>query len=238
LPPDADGTSEGFKLPEKSSSMRPTPSSVTGNNDREHATARWPGAMIFCCRSTPMLELIVNRAYKLYQLEGKPPPGIKQMESLAGVITGSDAMQVYAGRWRSVARRMPRCWCWASRVPARNCWRDPHGLSSRLHKRFVAINCAAIPENRSSSCSATKGAFTGAAARPRQDQTAAGAPLLDEVGDMPCRCSPLPVSCRSASSGGRAQGDSGRCARDLRHHKDLHELIHPAASGMTFITDQ
>jgi two-component system NtrC family response regulator len=64
-----------------------------------------------------------------------------------------------------------------------------HRLSPRSAKRFVAINCAAIPENllESELFGYEKGAFTGAAKQTRgKTEFADGGTLfLDEVGDLP-----------------------------------------------------
>jgi two-component system NtrC family response regulator len=64
-----------------------------------------------------------------------------------------------------------------------------HSLSGRSAARFVAINCAAIPENllESELFGYEKGAFTGAAKQtPGKIELASGGTLfLDEVGDMP-----------------------------------------------------
>jgi two-component system NtrC family response regulator len=107
-----------------------------------------------------------------------------------------------------------------------------HGLSSRGGKRFVAINCAAIPENllESELFGYEKGAFTGAAKQtPGKIETAAeGTLFLDEVGDMP-----LPLQAKLLRFlqervvervGGRKE-----IPVDVRvicaTHKDLHELI-------------
>src|SRR5205085_3986212 len=64
-----------------------------------------------------------------------------------------------------------------------------HDLSPRRDARFMAINCAAIPETllESELFGYEKGAFTGAAKQTRgRIETAAGGTLfLDEVGDLP-----------------------------------------------------
>ncbi|MBF0443514.1 MAG: sigma-54 factor interaction domain-containing protein, partial [Oligoflexales bacterium] len=64
-----------------------------------------------------------------------------------------------------------------------------HRLSNRSHKRFVAINCSAIPETllESELFGYEKGAFTGALARkPGHFEMASGGTIfLDEIGDMP-----------------------------------------------------
>ena len=64
-----------------------------------------------------------------------------------------------------------------------------HQLSGRSNKPYVAINCAAIPDNllESTLFGYEKGAFTGAAkAQPGKFEQANGGTLfLDEIGEMP-----------------------------------------------------
>jgi two-component system NtrC family response regulator len=67
--------------------------------------------------------------------------------------------------------------------------RAVHDLSPRNTKRFVAINCAAIPENllESELFGYEKGAFTGAAKQTKGkiEYADGGTFFLDEVGDLP-----------------------------------------------------
>jgi two-component system NtrC family response regulator len=64
-----------------------------------------------------------------------------------------------------------------------------HGLSPRKDGRFVAINCAAIPENllESELFGYEKGAYTGAHKQTigKIELADKGTLLLDEIGDMP-----------------------------------------------------
>jgi DNA-binding NtrC family response regulator len=67
--------------------------------------------------------------------------------------------------------------------------RSLHALSTRADAPFVAINCAAIPENllETELFGYEKGAFTGAAARKlgKFEVAHRGTLFLDEIGDMP-----------------------------------------------------
>ena len=67
--------------------------------------------------------------------------------------------------------------------------RTLHALSPRADGPFVAINCAAIPENllESELFGYEKGAFTGAVARKpgKFEMAHTGTLFLDEIGDMP-----------------------------------------------------
>ncbi|MGB9661842.1 MAG: sigma-54-dependent transcriptional regulator [Moorellaceae bacterium] len=67
--------------------------------------------------------------------------------------------------------------------------REIHRLSNRRDKPFVAINCAALPENlvESELFGYEKGAFTGANTRKpgKLEQAHEGTLMLDEIGDMP-----------------------------------------------------
>jgi two-component system NtrC family response regulator len=67
--------------------------------------------------------------------------------------------------------------------------RGVHELSERKHARFVAINCAAIPENllESELFGYEKGAFTGASRQTpgKIEMAHRGTLFLDEIGDLP-----------------------------------------------------
>lgn len=69
--------------------------------------------------------------------------------------------------------------------------RHIHQKSLRAHKKFIAINCAAIPENllESELFGHEKGAFTGAIARRigKFEEADGGTLLLDEISEMDVR---------------------------------------------------
>jgi two-component system NtrC family response regulator len=102
--------------------------------------------------------------------------------------------------------------------------RGLHQASPRKAGKFVAINCAAIPENllESELFGYEKGAFTGAAKQTLgKIETANGGTLmLDEIGDLPFRCRPSCCDFLARAhhrAARRAPGDSGGCAHCLRH---------------------
>jgi two-component system NtrC family response regulator len=240
LPPDADGTSEGFAILEDILLAAPHTKVivVTGNNGREYATKSVAmGAYDFFYKpiDADMLELIVNRGYRVYELEEENRRlSTQQPESpLTGVITGSDSMLQVCRTVEKVAPTDATVLVLGESGTGKELLaRALHELSARNESRFVAINCAAIPENllESELFGYEKGAFTGAAKQtPGKIETASGGTLfLDEVGDMP-----LPLQAKLLRFlqerviervGGRKE-----IPVDVRvicaTHKDLHELI-------------
>jgi two-component system NtrC family response regulator len=240
LPPEADGTSEGFRLLEEIMLKAPHTKVivVTGNNDRENATRSVAmGAYDFFYKpiDADMLELIVNRAYQLFLLEEENRRlSTKHMDSpLEGVITSSDAMLQVCRTVEKVAPTDATVLVLGESGTGKELLaRSLHGLSSRRDKRFVAINCAAIPENllESELFGYEKGAFTGAAKQtPGKIETASGGTLfLDEIGDMPL---PLQTKLLRFLQERVVERVGGRkeIPVDVRvicaTHKDLHEFI-------------
>jgi two-component system NtrC family response regulator len=240
LPPDADGTSEGFAL--LGDILQKAPHSkvivVTGNNDREHATKSVAmGAYDFFYKpiDADMLELIVNRAYRVYELEEENRRlSTRQTESpLEGVITSSDSMLQACRTVEKVAPTDTSVLILGESGTGKELLaRSLHELSSRNEHRFMAINCAAIPENllESELFGYEKGAFTGAAKQtPGKIETASGGTLfLDEIGDMPSSLQAKLLRFLQERVIERVGGRK-EIPVDVRvlcaTHKDLHELI-------------
>ena len=240
LPPDADGTSEGFSLLEDILQLAPHTKIivVTGNNDREHATRSVAmGAYDFFYKpiDADMLELIVNRAYRVYELEEENRRlSAQKVESpLEGVITGSASMLQVC---RTVEKVSPTdttvLVLGESGTGKELLAKALHELSPRKAGRFVAINCAAIPENllESELFGYEKGAFTGAAKQtPGKIEVASGGTLfLDEIGDMPASLQAKLLRFLQERVIERVGGRK-EIPVDVRvlcaTHKDLHELI-------------
>ncbi len=197
LPPDADGTSEGFQTLESILNKAPATKIivVTGNNDRAHALqAVSLGAYDFFYKpiDAELLGFIVNRAYRLREIEeenqrlhvtGGDSP-------LEGIITGSPEMQKVCRTVEKVAPADATVMVLGESGTGKEVIaRAVHSLSGQAKNRFVAINCAAIPENllESELFGYEKGAFTGAVKQtPGKIEMAHGGTLfLDEIGDMP-----------------------------------------------------
>ncbi|HFD81402.1 MAG TPA: PEP-CTERM-box response regulator transcription factor [Gammaproteobacteria bacterium] len=197
LPPDADGTSEGFKTLETILGRFPATKVivVTGNNDRQNALqAVGMGAYDFFYKpiDADLLGFIVNRAYRLHEIEEENQrlhvTGVKS--PLEGVITGSPQMLKVCRTVEKVAPADATVLVLGESGTGKELIaRSIHSLSGRADEPFVAINCAAIPENllESELFGYEKGAFTGAVKQTQgKIEVANGGTLfLDEVGDMP-----------------------------------------------------
>ena len=197
LPPDEDNTSEGFHTLEEVLNRWPETKIivVTGNNDRKHALqAVAMGAYDFFYKpiDADLLGFIVNRAYRLHEIEVEnqrlhTPDTTTPLE---GVITSSPEMLKICTTVEKVAPADATVLVLGESGTGKELIaRAVHGLSDRGDEAFVAINCAAIPENllESELFGYEKGAFTGAVkTTPGKIETAHGGTLfLDEVGDMP-----------------------------------------------------
>ena len=197
LPPDADGISEGLATLEEIVSLSPHVKVivVTGQNDRENAVrAIGSGAYDFYHKpiDAEILGLIVNRAYRLHELEQENRALVQQKIDVPveGVVACSPEMVKVCRTVEKVAPSGATILLLGDSGTGKElCARSLHDLSPRAKGRFVAINCAAIPENllESELFGYEKGAFTGAAKQtPGKIEFANGGTLfLDEVGDLP-----------------------------------------------------
>ena len=197
LPPDADNTSEGFATLEQILERSPHTKVivVTGNNDRNNALqAVALGAYDFFYKpiDADLLGFIVNRAFRLHEIESENHRlSLQHPQSpLEGVISASPEMLKVCRTIEKVAPADATVLLLGESGTGKELLaRSLHALSSRADERFVAINCAAIPENllESELFGYEKGAFTGATkTTPGKIETAGGGTLfLDEIGDMP-----------------------------------------------------
>ena len=141
---------------------------------------------------TDVLRLIVDRAFHIWTLEAQnrrllAATGRGLIEGIIGVSAG---MQKACRMVEKVAPLDVSVLILGESGTGKELFaRALHTLSPRNQNRFVAINCAAIPENllESELFGYEKGAFTGAhKTTPGKIETAEGGTLfLDEIGDMP-----------------------------------------------------
>ena len=139
-----------------------------------------------------ILRLIVNRAFAIYELEAENRRlQSKVAESpLDGIVAASEGMLAVCRMIEKVAPTdVTTLLLGESGTGKELLARALHRLSPRNEGRFVAINCAAIPENllESELFGHEKGAFTGAHKQTvgKVEIANGGTLFLDEIGDMP-----------------------------------------------------
>jgi two-component system NtrC family response regulator len=197
LPPDADGVSEGFATLQESLRLAPRTKVVviTGNADRDNAVrAIGMGACDFYSKpvDTDVLKLIVERAFHIAALETENAR-LRESQATApieGIIATDASMQKACRMVEKVAPTNASVLVLGESGTGKELIaRAIHSRSERRSRRFVAINCAAIPEQllESELFGYEKGAFTGAVKQTiGKVETAEGGTLfLDEIGDMP-----------------------------------------------------
>ncbi len=197
LPPDADSVSEGFKLLEQILGMDPDAKVIvlTGQNDQSNALkAVAMGAYDFLAKpfEPEVLNLSVERAFRLHalQAENKRLRAVQVPDALSGLLTRDPQMLRVCRTIEKVASTNASVMLLGESGTGKEILaRGLHQQSPRKAGKFVAINCAAIPENllESELFGYEKGAFTGAAKTTLgKIETANGGTLmLDEIGDMP-----------------------------------------------------
>lgn len=197
LPPDPDGVEEGFAAIAQISELNPRAKIivVTGREGREHALrAIREGAFDFCQKPVDkdMLRVIVDRAVRIHALEAENASlrSAGASPGLPGVIAASESMLKVCRMVEKLAPTSATVLLLGESGTGKERLASAlHQLSSRARKGFVAINCAAIPENllESELFGYERGAFTGAVKQTpgRIEKASGGTLFLDEIGDMP-----------------------------------------------------
>jgi two-component system, NtrC family, response regulator len=196
LPPRPDDPTEGLQLLEEVHALAPDLKVIvlTGQNDRANALkAIALGAYDFCEKpfEPAILTLTIERAFRLHDLqeENRRLQALQQTPAMAGIITRDPGMQRICRAIEKIAPTDATLLILGESGTGKELLaRALHDLSPRHGKRFVAINCAAIPETllESELFGYEKGAFTGAAKQTvGKLETAHGGTLfLDEIGDL------------------------------------------------------
>jgi two-component system NtrC family response regulator len=196
LPPDPDSVSEGFKLLGQLLDLDPDAKVIvlTGQNDQSNALrAVAMGAYDFFAKpfDPDLLSLTIDRAYRVAELqaENKRLQAQQAVDTLGGLITRDPAMQRVARMIEKVAPSDATVMLLGESGTGKEVLAQGLHQASRRAGRFVAINCAAIPENllESELFGYERGAFTGATKTTvGKIETANGGTLmLDEIGDLP-----------------------------------------------------
>jgi two-component system, NtrC family, response regulator len=197
LPPEPDGPSQGIRLLQDILALTPDSKVivVTGQHDRANAVKCVAlGAYDFCEKpfEPEILNLIVARAFRLYELqeENRRLQSVQQAPGVTGILTRSPEMLKLCRTVEKVASTNATVLLLGESGTGKELLaRALHDLSSRRAQKFVAINCAAIPENllESELFGYERGAFTGAAKQtPGKIELAnKGTLFLDEIGDLP-----------------------------------------------------
>ncbi len=144
-------------------------------------------------RSNPNCShLTIDRAFRLFDLqqENRRLQALQHPPALSGLLTRDGEMLRTCRTIEKVANTNATVLLLGESGTGKEVLaRGLHEASSRKGERFVAINCAAIPENllESELFGYEKGAFTGAAKTTLgKIETANGGTLmLDEIGDLP-----------------------------------------------------
>ena len=199
LPPDPDGTSEGFAVLDEIMALKPDTKVVvaSGHGARESAqTAIAKGAYDFYQKPIDIesLGMIVRRALHLHKIESENRALADRSGEgnrvLGGLITAAPEMVRVARTIERVANtNVSVMLLGASGTGKELLAKGLHDASDRARGNFVAINCAAIPENllESELFGHEKGAFTGAVKtiEGKIEMADGGTLFLDEVGDIP-----------------------------------------------------
>lgn len=197
LPPQPDGVEEGLATLAETLKLAPHTKVivVTGNGDQENAlTAVGQGAYDFYEKpvDTDTLKLLVDRAFNISELEAENRRLQNKVNEspLDGIVAASEGMLAVCKMIEKVAPNdVTTLLLGESGTGKELLARALHRLSPRANGNFVAINCAAIPENllESELFGHEKGAFTGAHKQTigKVEVANGGTLFLDEIGDMP-----------------------------------------------------
>ena len=196
LPPDPTNATEGLAALDEILTLAPHAKVivVTGNDDRDNALkAISLGAYDFYQKPVEpeILGLIVDRAYNLYELEEENRRlSLDNASPLDGIVSSSKKMLETCRLLEKVGPSEATTMILGESGTGKELVAHAlHHLSPRKQMPFVALNCAAIPENllESELFGYEKGAFTGAVKQTlgKIEIANGGTFFLDEIGDMP-----------------------------------------------------
>jgi len=197
LPPHPDDPTEGLQLLEEIHLMAPDTKVIvlTGQNDQHNALkAIALGAHDFCPKpfEPEFLTWTIDQAFRVHDLqeENRRLLAAHHAPEMSGVVTRDPEMLRICRTIEKLAPTSATVLILGDSGTGKELLaRALHDLSPRRGQRFVAINCAAIPENllESELFGYEKGAFTGAAKQTlgKIETAHHGTLFLDEIGDLP-----------------------------------------------------
>lgn len=198
LPPDAEGTTEGFRCLEEILKLAPHTKVIviTGNDEKNSALkAVNMGAYDYLPKPIDINELkvIINRAFHLRNIEEENSRLQEALHSdlhMMGIVGQcSQMMKVFSTIEKVATSDAAIFIAGESGTGKELVARAIHGMSLRAKGPFIPINCGAIPENllESELFGFEKGAFTGAHARVQGkfEYAHKGTLFLDEIGELP-----------------------------------------------------
>jgi two-component system NtrC family response regulator len=197
LPPHPDDVREGMHLLQDLLSAAPDTKVImlTGQHDRSNALKCIAlGAYDFFEKpfQPELLGLTIERAFRLHELqeENRRLAEAQATHTTSGIITRDPEMLKILRTVEKVAGTNATILLLGDSGTGKELLaRALHDQSPRKNQRFVAINCAAIPENllESELFGYEKGAFTGAAKQTlgKIEVAHKGTLFLDEIGDLP-----------------------------------------------------
>ena len=196
LPPDPDSVSEGFRLLEQMLELDPNVKVIvlTGQNDQSNALkAIALGAYDFFAKpfEPELLGLTIDRAFRLFELqsENRRLQTLHHPDALGGLLTRDPEMLRIGRLIERVSSSSATVMLLGESGTGKEVLAQGLHQASKRSGKFVAINCAAIPEAllESELFGYERGAFTGATKTTiGKIETANGGTLmLDEIGDLP-----------------------------------------------------
>lgn len=197
LPPDADGPSEGLNALQGILQIAPNAKVIvmTGQKERSYALKSIAlGAYDFYEKPLDLeqLNLIVRRARKLYDLEEENRTLLLSANQsvIPGLVTANSKMRDVSDQIGRLAKTDVSVLIIGESGTGKELLsHGVHLLSKRTDGPYIAINCAAIPENllESELFGYERGAFTGAhkTTMGKVEQAHNGTLMLDEIGDLP-----------------------------------------------------
>jgi two-component system NtrC family response regulator len=197
LPPNRDDPSEGLALLDEIHSLAPDTKVIvlTGQSDRANALrAIGLGAYDFCTKpfEPGILAWTIERAFRVHELqeENKRLQAAQRVPATVGIVSRDPDMLRICRTIEKVAPAAATVMLLGESGTGKELFaRAVHNLSPRLERKFVAINCAAIPETllESELFGYEKGAYTGAAKQTlgKLEIAHGGTLFLDEIGDLP-----------------------------------------------------